>query len=336
MKKNLASRLMQIILVFALVVTSIVVTPSDAKAATTDKTLVATKADLSGEKTEKYLYKKSSVPTMVDEYGYDYITYELNVSKNCVPVFYVGSKTNAQIAINFYNANYEKIGGTGVVNMFKDGHIKDNFEYGVYVPLKKGKYYVDITFACALKADLQVFELVTSVPEKCTESAPEVKGYTNWKSSNTKIATVKNGKITAKKTGSCTVTAQGQDGVTYSFPVKVVKNEYKAKAPKRKSNKLMMGCTKLAYDKSGNLKVTIAYVNGWSKKVKLAGNVSISVKNPKGKVIAKISDKNKRTIKGKKSLTVTYTVKKSKLKIKSAQDLKYSYVNIKGQYYYYR
>ena len=258
------------------------------------------------------------------------------MEKNCVPYIYVGSKTYAEIIVTIYDANYEEIGSTGVVKMNDRGHIKGNYEYTGYCPLKKGKYHIDITFARALKADLQVFELVTSVPEKCTESAPRVKGYTNWKSSNTKIATVKNGKITAKKTGSCTVTAQGQDGVTYSFPVKVVKNEYKAKAPKRKSNKLMMGCTKLAYDKSGNLKVTIAYVNGWSKKVKLAGNVSISVKNPKGKVIAKISDKNKRTIKGKKSLTVTYTVKKSKLKIKSAQDLKYSYVNIKGQYYYYR
>ena len=335
MKKNLASRLMQIILVFALVVTSIVVTPSDAKAATTDKTLAATKADLSGKKTEKYLYKKNSVPTQYVQ-GYNCITFDLNLTNNCVPVIYVGSKTIAQMVIEIYDENENYVTGGKFANTDKGGHIKDNYEFASFCSLEKGKYFVDIYFTTALKADLQVFELVTSVPEKCTESAPVVNGYTNWKSSNTKIATVKNGKITAKKTGSCTVTAQGQDGVTYSFPVKVVKNEYKAKAPKRKSNKLMMGCTKLAYDKSGNLKVTIAYVNGWSKKVKLAGNVSISVKNPKGKVIAKISDKNKRTIKGKKSLTVTYTVKKSKLKIKSAQDLKYSYVNIKGQYYYYR
>ena len=57
MKKNLASRLLQIILVFALVVTSIVVTPSDAKAATVNNLTTATKADLAGAKTEKYLYK---------------------------------------------------------------------------------------------------------------------------------------------------------------------------------------------------------------------------------------------------------------------------------------
>lgn len=334
MKKNLASRLMQIILVFALVVTSIVVTPSDAKATTTDKTLVATKADLSGDKTEKYLYKQSSVPTQYVQ-GYNLVSYELTLTKNCVPVLYVGSKTSAQMMIAIYDENENYVTGTKAVNMYKDGHIKNNYEFAAYCPLQKGKYYVDIFFSTALKADLQVFEVVTSVPVKCSESAPTVNGYTNWKSSNTKIATVKNGKITAKKTGSCTVTAD-KDGVTYSFPVKVVKNEYKAKAPKRKTNKLMMGCTKLAYDKSGNLKVTIAYVNGWSKKVKLAGDVAITVKNSKGKVIAKISDKNKRTIKGKKTITVTYTVKKSKLKIKSAQDLKYSYANIKGHYYYYR
>ena len=43
----------------------------------------------------------------------------------------------------------------------------------------------------------------------------------SWESSNSKIATVKKGKVTAKKKGTCTIWAYAQNGVYTTFKVTV-------------------------------------------------------------------------------------------------------------------
>lgn len=57
-----------------------------------------------------------------------------------------------------------------------------------------------------------------------------INGSLEWKSSNKKIATInKSGKITAKKTGKCTITCTLPNGKKAECKVTVVKNKYKGK-----------------------------------------------------------------------------------------------------------
>lgn len=102
-----------------------------------------------------------------------------------------------------------------------------------------------------------------------------------WTSTNTKIATVKNGKITAKNTGTTTITAKTSNGKKISCKVNV--RIYP------KSIKLNKTSVLLQKGKSTTLKATIAPNNATLKNIKWTSSNSkiITVKN--GKISAKQS-----------------------------------------------
>lgn len=100
-----------------------------------------------------------------------------------------------------------------------------------------------------------------------------------WKSSNTKIATVKNGKVTAKKAGTVTITAT-KDGVALKCKVVVKNPTVKAKASTIKVKKSTTITVKNAVGKTKFKSLTskIAKVNAKGKVTGLKkGNAKIQV-----------------------------------------------------------
>lgn len=160
-----------------------------------------------------------------------------------------------------------------------------------------------------------------------------------WSSSNPKVAAVDStGKVTAKSTGSSTITAKTEDGQTVSCAVSVKANTYTR-------TKMTMGDTrygnayisipKVSYNKKGDLVIKAVYLNNCGHKIINLNNVKITVKNKSGKVIGTYTQKLKKTTilqGGQKSFT--YTIKKSKLKQKSTQDLRNSTVKTSWKYKY--
>ncbi len=119
-----------------------------------------------------------------------------------------------------------------------------------------------------------------------------------WKSSNDKIAAVKNGKVTAKKAGTATITVSSKENDKIKATCKVTVKIAVTKVKLNKS-KLTLG-TKETFD----LKATITPKNATNKKV--------SYKSSK-KTVATVSSKGKIKAlkKGKTTITVTVDGKKA-------------------------
>lgn len=94
-----------------------------------------------------------------------------------------------------------------------------------------------------------------------------------WKSSNTKVATVSGGKVTAKKTGYATITATAKSGVSGSCTVKV-----KA-APKKKSSKKTSTKKKSSKKSSSKPKITWEKTKASTKSLPNLPKVSSSLKS---------------------------------------------------------
>ena len=134
-----------------------------------------------------------------------------------------------------------------------------------------------------------------------------------WKSSKTKIATVKsNGKVTAKKkAGTVTITAKTADGKSASVKLKVSKKAVKVTKVKVTGSKKMNLKTK----KTQTLKATVTPVTAANQKVTWkSSNKKIATVSSKGKVKVKKAGKVKITATAKdgskKKATITITVRK--------------------------
>ncbi len=153
-----------------------------------------------------------------------------------------------------------------------------------------------ITAACGGKMDtctVKVTGTATSIAEKIiylkTKGAAKTytldwcvtgrKSAVKWKSSNTKVASVNNGKITAKKVGTAIITAEA-NGVTDNVTVTV--QEFSPTIALNQSEYML-------YTKGKGNTVTIkAVVDGANKKVVWkSSNGEIAEVNAKGKVTAK-------------------------------------------------
>lgn len=173
----------------------------------------------------------------------------------------------------------------------------------------------DITVvASSIKLDKTSATIYTTGTKTVTLKATVVGASqtVTWKSSNTSIATVSNGKVTAKKAGTVTITATA-NGVSKTVKVTV-------KAPAIKLNK-----SKATIYTKGTTTVTLkATVTGSSKTVtwKSSNTKVATVKN--GKVTAKKAGKVKITATANGvSKSITVTVKAPTLKVaKSSVTLK--------------
>ena len=127
-----------------------------------------------------------------------------------------------------------------------------------------------------------------------------------WKSSNTKIATVKNGKITGKKKGSTTITAITTDGSKKAkVSVKVTNNKVKSIKLNKTKESIKVG-------ESSTLSESIDPSNATNKKVKWkSSNDKIVKVNSKGKITGVKKGTAKVTVTaedGGKKATSTITV----------------------------
>ena len=111
----------------------------------------------------------------------------------------------------------------------------------------------------------------------------------NWRTSNSKVATVKNGKITAKKAGTVTITAKTSNGKTATCKV-TVKNAPSKVTLNKKTLTLKKG-------KSATLKVSLPKNTASYKKTFTSSNNKIATVSSSGKITAK------------KAGTVTITIK---------------------------
>lgn len=160
----------------------------------------------------------------------------------------------------------------------------------------------------------------------------------SWTSSKKSVATVSSkGVVTAKKAGKTTITAKTTDGQTLQCVVTVKNNVY-SKAKYTNSSAPYGDCTmyvyKASYDKHGNLVMKARFINNYYYRVTALKNVKVTMKTDSGKTIGTYSI-------GKKGVSVasgsykdfTFTIKKSKLKVKKA-DLRNATSSCNGSYYY--
>lgn len=160
-----------------------------------------------------------------------------------------------------------------------------------------------------------------------------------WSSSNTKVAAVdKNGKVTAKATGTATISAATSTGEIVKCAVTVKANAYtRSKLGLSQTNygHAYIDITKVSYNKKGDLVIKASFLNNRGYKMTQILNLKINVKNKSGKTIGTYSAKSKKvSIPHGGSKTFTFTVKKAKLKQKSTQDLRQAKVTPAFEYKY--
>lgn len=161
----------------------------------------------------------------------------------------------------------------------------------------------------------------------------------NWSTDNAKVAVVdNNGKVTAKNTGSATITATTDNGQTVYCDVTVKANVYtktKMTFGDTRYGNAYISISKVSYNKKGDLVIKASFLNNCGHKITYLKNLKINVKNPTGKVIGTYSLKSKKTtiLQGGQK-TFTFTIKKSKLKQKKTQDLRNSSVKSSWRYQY--
>ena len=159
-----------------------------------------------------------------------------------------------------------------------------------------------------------------------------------WTSSNTSIATVSNGTVTAKKAGTVTITAKTANGKTATCKVTVTA---KAKVVAATSVSLNKTSVSVAEGKTVSLSATVSPSNATDKKItwtssntsiatvsngtvtaKKAGTVTITAKTANGKTAT-----CKVTVTAKQSLKLSAT----KLNMTPGQELKLTASNAKGK-----
>ena len=212
-------------------------------------------------------------------------------------------------------------------------------DYGNYTGWKNvpaGDYSVSLTFGTDV-AWYAVGVAIDSPEAKISqEKATITVGFTkklsvsngtvkSWTSSKTSVATVgkTTGKVTAKKTGTATITATLTDGTKLKCKVTVKANKYTASALTVSDvypGDSAMSAYNVAYDSKGNLVIKTKYVNRIGRKVVQLKNIKITVKDANGKTVGTYTASKKSVSVPNGSVkTYTFTIAKSKLKIKKAE-----------------
>ncbi|MCH5268474.1 MAG: hypothetical protein J1E62_09035 [Lachnospiraceae bacterium] len=148
----------------------------------------------------------------------------------------------------------------------------------------------------------------------------------SYSSDNKKVVTVNSaGTLTAKKKGKAVITVKTSTNITLKCNVTVKDNVYSNKKQTTfdKFSKAYGGeVSKVSYDTKGNMVIKVRLFNKSKKKVSSIKNLKITVKNKSGKKIGVYSAKEQSvSIPKGKVKTYTFKIKKSKLKIKSKQNL---------------
>ena len=217
---------------------------------------------------------------------------------------------------------YHKTGGTYNIK-FK---FKENTSFNFVAYIDKPDAKINLTKAT----------ITAGFKRKLSVTGGKVK---TWKTSNKNVAVVAStGVVTAKKPGTCTITATTADGQKLTCKVTVRSNVYQSTKATNANcvyGKYSGAAYKAYYNKNGDLVIKATVVNNYYYKVSQLRNVKIVAKNASGKVIGTYSlSKKNVSIPVGTYKDFTFTIKKSKLKIKKA-DLRNSTVSFNGTCYYY-
>ncbi len=163
-------------------------------------------------------------------------------------------------------------------------------------------------------------------------------GTVKWKSSKTSIATVdKNGKVTAKKAGKCTITAS-VDGKDLKCTVTVKNNKYSAE--KLTNSEIPYGkasweAYSASYNDKGDLVIKFRMINNCGHYSEYLKNLSVKVKTAKGSTVATYKEKKKSLYVSDQSYKdFSITIPKSSLKVKKPVDLRNASIITDGSYGY--
>ncbi len=179
--------------------------------------------------------------------------------------------------------------GTPILKMsYEEELAQENYTVKAVVTVEVPASGVKLNKSSLTLEEGKSYTLVATVlPENTTNQV------ITWKSSNPQIAIVSNGKVTARKAGSSTITAVTENGKTASCKVTVKKKTVPVKSIKLNKSKVLVG-VKDEY----TLKATIKPANASEQKVTWKSrNERIATVTKKG------------VIKGKKKGTVTITAK---------------------------
>ena len=227
-------------------------------------------------------------------------------------------KNKTTVKINFKHSYIDSSGSYWYLRIFKENNTNSEL-YSYYfdgnqssvntdnIILPKGNYYIRIQKSNYTDIDYS-FKVVNISAEKSVKlnktSATLAKGKSvqltanqsvTWSTSNSSKATVKNGKVTAKKVGTVTITAKAKNGkkatckvTVKNLPTKVKLNKTKATIKKGKTLTLKATVTPstnvISTVKWTSSNKNIATVNSKGKiTAKKAGTVTITVKTTNGK-----------------------------------------------------
>lgn len=274
------------------------------------------------------LYQKEKFDVKKNAQGEFCFGFDVKIDRDGFTTLYFGYCSNATYSYTVSDSTGKVIFTSPEVTTEENGYwdsYKNSCEALTDMALKKGSYHVNMKFDdFVFGGHCEVFRHVTNVSVGCARKAyvPADVKVKSWTTSNKKIATVNNGKITGKKKGSCIVTATLADGTKCTYEVKVRNNQLIRKEPKLKAARKEPICfgTKIYYDKKGNLKINVSFINGTKKKV-TGSKIHFVIYNDDSQKILDTTMKVKVVVKPNKIVRKTYTIKKSKLKKKSIQDL---------------
>lgn len=210
-------------------------------------------------------------------------------------------------------------------------------------PLKKGKdYQCRVTFAVDNHFILMIGRegLIRKMPQliltEGTSTTCKTSSYkaVSWNSSDSKIVTVKNGKVIAKKKGTAKVTAYVKDSLAYVWNVSVKENVYEERPielSKKNKNKKMIQVYRASYvNKKLVLKIRI--VNNTSINYEKLQNLKLNVKSADGKKIGCFELGSKNVKISKHSVkNLTFTINKPKT---TKADLRSARITAKGTLFY--
>ncbi|MCM1283954.1 MAG: Ig-like domain-containing protein [Muribaculaceae bacterium] len=334
MKKSVSKRVISLVLALAMVVGGAFYNVTPAKAATVTLATVDNTYVAAGQE-----YKIDFTLTSTSSVEVDFIVTNPSATEICVynsagvPLdwsdnpFYISATDYMQVDSIY--------GYIDVLDSLSPG----DYTYGV--KFESDTYFMAEAYAAT--ADPKISQTSATVTVGFTKKLSVTDGTVEkWSSSKTSIAKVdKNGKVTAKKKGTATITATLTDGTKLKCKVKVVENKYtesKYTVSDVPYGDWNMQVYKATFDKNGNLVLNVNIVNGMYNKIVRLDNLKITVKDANGKTVGVYKASKKSISVGARSTkTTTFTIKKSALKKKNA-DLRNCTISIPtsvtARYYY--
>lgn len=264
---------------------------------------------------------------------------------------FVGSNAPCAFTMMIFNGEDMEIDSIRITESDSSWDTDSNGIYanGYRGSFTSGDYHVAITFDTstafqfAVVADIKeavISNSVLTITEGFTKklTVKDNTGAVTWKSSKPSVASVdKSGKVTAKKPGKCTITAN-IDGSDLKCSVTVKSNKYvsaKLTNSEIPYGKASWEAYSANYDEKGNLVIKFRMINNCGHYSEYLKNLSVKVKTAKGSTVAAYKEAKKTLYVADQShKDFKITIPKADLKIKKPVDLRNASVQTDGSFGY--